>query len=48
MTGTITEAIELENLASSTKEKLSQLYAIAGKKREKITEVPAGDIAATH
>ncbi len=46
VTGTIEEANEYENLNTSSKEKLSQLFYIAGKKREKISKVPAGDIAA--
>lgn len=47
VTGKITEAIDLENLNTSTKEKLSQLYVMAGKKRDKISSLEAGDIGAT-
>ncbi len=45
--GTITEAIDLVNVNTGTKERLSQLFAIAGKNRQKIEKVVPGDIAAT-
>ncbi len=45
--GTLTEAIDLVNSTSGSKERLSQLFAIAGKNRQKLEKVMAGDIAAT-
>jgi elongation factor G len=45
--GTITEAIDLINSTTLSKERLSQLFAVAGKNRQKIEKVVAGDIAAT-
>jgi len=45
--GEITEAMDLINSTNSGKERISQLLIIAGKKREKVERVCAGDIAAT-
>ncbi|MFW6224268.1 MAG: elongation factor G [Bacteroidota bacterium] len=45
--GTFTEAIDLVNSTSGSKERLSQLFAVAGKNRQKIEKVFPGDIAAT-
>ncbi len=45
--GTLTEAIDLVNSTTGSKERLSQLFAVAGKNRQKIDKVVAGDIAAT-
>jgi elongation factor G len=45
--GTITEAIDLVNTSTSSKERLSQLFAVSGKSRQKVEKVIAGDIAAT-
>ena len=45
--GTLTEAIDLVNSTSNSKERLSQLFAVAGKNRQKLEKVVAGDIAAT-
>ena len=45
--GTLTEAIDLVNSSSGSKERLSQLFAVAGKNRQKLEKVVAGDIAAT-
>ncbi|MEA3495489.1 MAG: elongation factor G [Bacteroidota bacterium] len=47
ITGEIAEGDEMENIQSQTKEKLSQLYLIAGKNREKVEKLVAGDIGAT-
>jgi len=44
--GTIKEGDDLYNMNTNTKERLSQLYAIAGKHRVKVTEFRAGDIGA--
>ena len=46
ISGKINEGGDYENLNTSTKEKLTQLFIMAGKKREKIASVSAGDIAA--
>lgn len=45
--GEITESYDCENLNNGTKERVSQLFAVAGKKREKIEKAVAGDIIAT-
>ncbi len=45
--GTITEGIDLYNPKTNTKERLSVLYASAGKNREKVDTLFAGDIGAT-
>ncbi|MEI6062898.1 MAG: elongation factor G, partial [Bacteroidota bacterium] len=45
--GEITEAMDLINSTNSGKERISQLLITAGKKREKVEKVCAGDIAAT-
>jgi elongation factor G len=47
MSGKITEGIDLTNAANDSKERLTILYAVAGKKREKLTEMVAGDIGCT-
>ncbi len=45
--GKITEGQELVNSRTGNKEKLSQLFAVAGKNRIKVTELSAGDIGCT-
>ena len=45
--GRITEGMELVNSRTGNKEKLSQLFAVAGKNRIKVTELSAGDIGCT-
>lgn len=45
--GTITEAFDMINVNTGSKERLSQLFAVAGKNRQKIEKVMPGDIAAT-
>ncbi|MDR1983466.1 MAG: elongation factor G [Prevotellaceae bacterium] len=47
MSGKITESMDLINANNDTKERISALYAVAGKKREKVTEMLAGDIGCT-
>ncbi|GHT10104.1 elongation factor G [Bacteroidia bacterium] len=47
MSGVITEGADLTNAANGTKERLTQLYAVAGKNRTKVTELQAGDIGCT-
>ena len=45
--GKLTEGIELVNTRTGNKEKISQLFAVAGKNRVKVTELSAGDIGCT-
>lgn len=45
--GEITEAMDLVNANTNTKERMSQLLCIAGKNREKVEKAVAGDIIAT-
>ncbi len=45
--GQLTEATDLINTTTDTKERISQLFAMNGKNREKLEKVVAGDIAAT-
>ncbi|MDR3286797.1 MAG: elongation factor G [Prevotellaceae bacterium] len=47
MSGKITEGMDLINAKNDTKERISALYAVAGKKREKVPEMIAGDIGCT-
>ena len=44
--GEITEGMDLNNAATSTKERISQMFAFCGKNREKLDKVVAGDIFA--
>ena len=45
--GTIGEGTELVNSRTGNKEKISQLFAVAGRNRIKVTELSAGDIGCT-
>ncbi len=45
--GVVTEGMELINARTGNKEKLSQLFAVAGKNRIKVTQLSAGDIGCT-
>ena len=45
--GKLTEGMELVNSRTGNKEKLSQLFAVAGKNRIKVSELSAGDIGCT-
>jgi elongation factor G len=47
MSGKVTEAMDLINNNNDTKERLGQLFAVAGKSRTKVSELIAGDIGAT-
>ena len=47
MSGKITEGMDLVNPETGSKERLSAIYAVAGKKKEKSTEMIAGDIGCT-
>ena len=45
--GTVTEGMELVNSRTGNKEKVTQLFAVAGKNRIKVTQLSAGDIGCT-
>lgn len=47
LSGSVAEGMDLINSNKQAKERLSQLYAVAGKNREKVTKFIAGDIGAT-
>ncbi|MDX1283933.1 MAG: elongation factor G [Draconibacterium sp.] len=47
MSGTVKEGLDLINSASGNKERLSQVFASAGKNREKVDELVAGDLGCT-
>ncbi len=47
MSGVVDEGVDLINTNRQAKERLSQLYAVAGKNREKVSKFVAGDIGAT-
>lgn len=47
ISGKVTEGMELINSKTGNKEKISQLFAVAGKNRVKVTEMEAGDIGCT-
>lgn len=46
MSGKVEEGMDLVNAQTSSKERLSQIYMAAGKKRTKVNELVAGDIGA--
>ncbi len=47
MSGELSEGMDVTNVRKSTKERITQLYACAGKDRTKIDKISAGDIGAT-
>lgn len=47
MSGKVTEGMDLTNCNNQTKERIAQLFVVAGKNRVKVTELVAGDIGAT-
>ena len=47
MSGKITESMDLVNANNGSKERISGLFVAAGKKREKVTELIAGDMGCT-
>lgn len=47
ISGSVKEGDDLTNINNSTKERLSQLYLVAGRNRERVSELVAGDIGAT-
>ncbi len=46
ITGVVKEGMDLINQRTQNKERLTQLYVVAGKKKEKVSELVAGDIGA--
>ncbi|MCT4616256.1 MAG: elongation factor G [Marinifilaceae bacterium] len=47
ISGTVKEGDDLINMNNGTKERLSQLFLVAGRNREKVSELQAGDLGAT-
>lgn len=47
MSGKLTEGQDLVNPETGNKERISTIYAVAGRKREKVSEMVAGDIGCT-
>jgi len=47
MSGKITEGVDLVNANNDAKERLTQIFAVAGKNKNKVTELAAGDIGCT-
>ena len=47
MSGELTEGQDLENPDTCDKERISTIYAVAGKKKEKVSDLYAGDIGCT-
>ena len=47
MSGKIEEGMDLQNMNRNAKERISQLYCVAGSNRHKVTQLVAGDIGAT-
>lgn len=47
VSGVIKEGEDLTNMTTGAKERIAQLYAVAGKNRTKVSELRAGDIGAT-
>ena len=47
MSGELTEGMDLENPLTGDKERISAIYAVAGKKKEKVSDLIAGDIGCT-
>ena len=47
ISGKVSEGMELINSKTENKEKIAQLFAVAGKNRIKVTEMMAGDIGCT-
>ena len=47
MSGKLTEGMDLVNPVTGAKERITQIYAVAGKKKEKVSEMVAGDLGCT-
>lgn len=46
ITGVLNEGVDLVNQRTQNKERLTQLFVVAGKKKEKVSQLVAGDIGA--
>ncbi|MDP4210388.1 MAG: elongation factor G [Bacteroidota bacterium] len=47
MSGKFTEGMDIINATTQTKERMAQIFSVAGKNRVKVSEIVAGDIGAT-
>lgn len=47
MSGELTEGMDLENPETGDRERITTIYAVAGKKKERVTDLFAGDIGCT-
>lgn len=47
MSGELDEGMDLEDAATGNRERISTIYAVAGSKKEKVTDMRAGDIGCT-
>ena len=47
LSGKIGEGEDFVNMANDSKERITTLYAVAGKKKERVTELAAGDLGCT-
>lgn len=47
ITGEVSEGMDIVNMTTGAKERISQIFAVAGKNRVKIPKISAGDIGAT-
>ncbi len=47
MSGKIGESTDVINMSSDSKERITAIYAVAGKKKEKVSELVAGDLGCT-
>ncbi len=47
MSGELTEGMDLENPETGDKERITTIYAVAGKKKERVSDLFAGDIGCT-
>ena len=45
--GSVAESVDLQNTTTDSKERLSQLFVVAGKNRQKVEKIMPGDIGAT-
>ncbi len=47
MSGELTEGLDLEDAVTGHRERITSIYAVAGSKKEKVSELMAGDIGCT-
>ena len=47
MSGELDEGMDLEDAETGNRERISTIYAVAGDKKEKVTDMMAGDIGCT-